>query len=180
MMVCNAYSTFSAGEVTHLLVPHPVTVSSVHWPPKQQEHTAEQKLAYLHPKRPQAGNSQGYSQLPSPQTGSTQVGVSILSPMYASTSSLLEKVVVIPPSAKQTRLECAAMFCEHDVQCSASVLIILGSAATVQVSRPTLCETRSTAATKTAWSGVNYRLQQFVLSQEVQTAVPSLAACIAV
>lgn len=47
----------------------------------------------------QAGNSQGYSQLPSPQTGSTQVDVRIWFPMYASTSSLLEKVVVMPPAA---------------------------------------------------------------------------------
>lgn len=116
MMVCNAYSTFSAGEVTPLLFPRSMTVSSVvNWPLKQQEHTAEQKLAYLHPKRPQAGNSQGYSQFPSPQTGSTQVGVRILSPMYASTSSLLEKVVVIPPSAMQTQLKCMAKSWGHDL-----------------------------------------------------------------
>lgn len=108
-------SPLSAAQVTCLLVPHPVSVSTVDWLLTRHEHVAGQKLAYLHPKRPHAGNSQGYSQFPSPQTGSTQVGVSILSPMYASTSSLLEKVVVIPPSAMQTLEKPTAMFCEHDV-----------------------------------------------------------------
>ena len=71
---------------------------------RHQSCKAAEVLAYLHPKRPQAGNSQGYSQLPSPQTGSTQVGVKIWSPMYASTSALLAKVVVIPPAANNPSL----------------------------------------------------------------------------